>query len=57
MSELNKQENEMSFKDVFESSLVTLNSGEIVKGRIIGFNNAEVFIDIGFKSDGIISYG
>ena len=54
MEELNKQENEMSFKEAFESSLVTLQTGQIVKGRIIGFNNAEVFIDMGFKSDGII---
>jgi len=55
MEELNKQENEMSFKEAFESSLVTLQTGEIVKGRIIGFNNAEVYVDLGFKSDGIIS--
>jgi small subunit ribosomal protein S1 len=54
MSELNKQENEMSFKDAFESSLVTLHTGQIVTGKVIGFNNAEVFVDLGFKSDGII---
>lgn len=54
MSELDKQENEMSFKDAFESSLVTLTSGQVVKGKILGFNNAEVYIDLGFKSDGII---
>ncbi|MCX8132143.1 MAG: bifunctional 4-hydroxy-3-methylbut-2-enyl diphosphate reductase/30S ribosomal protein S1 [Clostridia bacterium] len=54
MSELNKQENEMSFKEAFESSLVTLKTGEIVKGKIIGFNNSEVYVDLGFKCDGII---
>lgn len=54
MSELNKQENELSFKDAFESSLVTLQTGQIVTGKIIGYNNAEVFIDLGFKSDGFI---
>lgn len=54
MDELNKMENELSFKEAFESSLVTLTTGEIVKGKIIGFNNAEVFIDMGYKSDGII---
>jgi small subunit ribosomal protein S1 len=57
MSELDKQENELSFKDAFESSLVTLSSGQVVKGKILGFNNAEVFIDLGFKSDGIIPMG
>ncbi|NJD03058.1 MAG: bifunctional 4-hydroxy-3-methylbut-2-enyl diphosphate reductase/30S ribosomal protein S1 [Ruminiclostridium sp.] len=60
MEELNKQENEMNsnemnFKEAFESSLVTLQSGEIVKGKIIGFNNAEIYVDLGYKSDGIIA--
>jgi small subunit ribosomal protein S1 len=54
MDELNKQEKEMSFEEAFENSMVTLRSGEIVKGRIIGFNNTEVFVDLGYKSDGII---
>ncbi len=55
MDELNKQEKEMNFKEAFESSLVTLQSGEIVKGKIIGFNNAEIYVDLGYKSDGIIA--
>jgi 4-hydroxy-3-methylbut-2-enyl diphosphate reductase len=55
MEELNKQGSELSFKEAFESSLVTLNTGDIVKGKIIGFNNSEVFVDLGFKSDGIIA--
>lgn len=54
MSELDKQDIEMSFADAFESSLVTLTTGQIAKGRIIGFNNNEVYVDLGFKSDGII---
>jgi 4-hydroxy-3-methylbut-2-enyl diphosphate reductase len=53
MEELNKG-NEMSFKEAFESSLVTLNTGDIVTGKIIGYNNSEVFVDLGYKSDGII---
>lgn len=55
MDELNKQDMEMNFKEAFESSLVTLQSGEIVKGKIIGYNSAEIFVDLGYKSDGIIS--
>jgi small subunit ribosomal protein S1 len=54
MSELDKQDLEMSFADAFESSLVTLTTGQITKGRIIGFNLNEVYVDLGFKSDGII---
>lgn len=54
MSELDKQDLEMSFADAFESSLVTLTTGQIAKGKIIGYNNNEVYVDLGFKSDGII---
>jgi len=54
MEELNKQSSEMDFKEAFENSLVTLRTGEIVKGKIIGFNNSEVYLDLGYKSDGII---
>jgi len=54
MDELNKQEKEMSFAEAFENSMVTLRNGEIVKGRIIGYNNTEIFVDLGYKSDGII---
>jgi len=54
MSELDKQDLEMSFADAFESSLVTLTTGQITKGRIIGYNQSEVFVDLGYKSDGVI---
>lgn len=57
MDELvNKQEAEMSFKEAFEESEVSsLRSGEVVKGRIIGYNTSEVFVDLGYKADGTIS--
>ena len=42
MNELNKQEKEMSFEEAFEDSMVSLRSGDIVRGRVIGYNNAEV---------------
>ena len=54
MSELDKQDYEMSFAEAFESSLVTLTTGQITKGKIIGYNINEVYVDLGFKSDGII---
>ena len=53
---MNKHENEMSFKEAFEESEVnSLRAGEIVKGRIIGYNTSEVFVDLGYKADGTIS--
>jgi len=54
MEELNRQDSEVSFKEAFEDSLVTLESGKITKGRIIGFNDKEVYVDLGYKSDGVI---
>jgi len=54
MDELNKQENELSFEEAFEGSIVTLRNGDIVKGKIIGYNNTEIYVDLGYKSDGII---
>ena len=54
MNELDKQELEMSFADAFESSLVTLTTGQITKGKIIGYNQSEVYVDLGYKSDGVI---
>lgn len=52
--EMNEQEIEMNFADAFEKSMVTLRDGDIVTGKVIGYNNNEVFIDLGYKSDGII---
>jgi len=53
---MNRQENEMSFKEAFEESEVnSLRAGEVVKGRIIGYNTSEVFVDLGYKADGTIS--
>jgi len=52
---LNNQEREMSFREAFEESeMSSLRAGEIVKGRIIGYNTSEVFVDLGYKSDGTI---
>jgi len=52
---LNNQENEKSFREAFEESEInSLRAGEIVKGRIIGYNTSEVFVDLGYKSDGTI---
>lgn len=62
MSELNNQEvtkneenhGEINFADALENSFVRIQAGDIVKGRIIGFNSNEVFVDLGYKADGII---
>ena len=53
MAELKNNE-ELDFKTLFEQSLVTLNTGDVVEGTIIGFNQKEAYVDLGYKSDGII---
>ncbi|HHV28886.1 bifunctional 4-hydroxy-3-methylbut-2-enyl diphosphate reductase/30S ribosomal protein S1 [Acetivibrio mesophilus] len=62
MSELNKQgkvdivekDGEIDFANAFENSFVRIQTGDTVKGKIIGFNSNEVFVDLGYKADGII---
>ncbi len=46
---------EMSFEEAFEKSLITLNTGDIVKGTIIGVSNTEAYVDLGYKSDGVVT--
>ena len=55
MNQLNEQDEDIDFKEAIENSLVILTSGEVVKGKVIGFNDSEVYVDLGYKSDGIIS--
>lgn len=45
---------DFDFAEAFEQSLITLNTGDTVKGTVIGMSSNEVYVDLGFKSDGII---
>ena len=40
---------------IYDQTLGKINEGEIVKGRIVAMSGAEVSVDIGFKSEGVIS--
>ena len=46
---------EPTFAEAFEQSLVTLNTGQVVKGTVISVTPTEVYVDLGYKADGIIS--
>ena len=52
----NKEEDEIPQKeqDRYKSTLADITEKEIITGRIIGINEKDVLIDIGFKSEGII---
>jgi len=46
---------EQSFMDMLDGSVITLKTGNVVKGTVVRVTNTEVIVDLGFKSDGIIS--
>ena len=46
---------EMSFEQMLEESLKTIRNGEVVEGTIIGVKEDEIILNIGYKSDGIIT--
>ena len=46
---------EVSFEQMLEESLKTIRTGEVVEGTIIGVKEDEIILNIGYKSDGIIS--
>lgn len=49
------KEKELGFEELFEQSLVELHTGDVVEGTVIGFNDKEAYIDLGYKSDGVIA--
>jgi 4-hydroxy-3-methylbut-2-enyl diphosphate reductase len=44
-----------SFEEMLDASLVSLRTGTTVKGTVVRVTPTEVIVDLGFKSDGIIS--
>ncbi len=46
---------EMSFDQLLEESLVTIHNGEVVTGTVIDVKEDEIVLNIGYKSDGIIT--
>ena len=46
---------EMSFEQMLEESFKTIRNGEVVEGTVIGVKPDEIFLNIGYKSDGIIT--
>ena len=54
MEEMKRQDGDIDFAEEMERPLITLQMGQTVKGRIIRYNSTEVYIDLGYKSDGVI---
>lgn len=43
------------YHKVYESTFVQLSDGELIKGLVVGMTKTDVVLNIGFKSDGLIS--
>jgi small subunit ribosomal protein S1 len=43
------------YDKVYENTFVQLNDGELMKGIVVGLTKTDVVLNIGFKSDGLIS--
>lgn len=46
---------EKTFEELLNESFISLRPGDIVKGIVVSISRNEVIVDIGYKSDGIIS--
>jgi small subunit ribosomal protein S1 len=49
-----KEEKE-KYHNVYDNTFVQLNDGELMKGTVVGVTKTDVVLNIGFKSDGLIS--
>jgi small subunit ribosomal protein S1 len=43
------------YHKVYEGTFIQLNDGELIKGTVVGLTKTDVVLNIGFKSDGLIS--
>lgn len=50
----NKEEKE-KYDKVYENTFVQMSDGELIKGTVVGLTKTDVVLNIGFKSDGLIS--
>lgn len=55
IKEVHTAMSEMSFEELLDASLVTIHNGEVVEGTVISVKEDEIVLNIGYKSDGIIT--
>ena len=49
------QDEKDKYDKVYENTFVQLNDGEMIKGLVVGITKTDVVLNIGFKSDGLVS--
>ena len=50
-----KKDEKEKYDKVYENTFVTITDGELVKGSVVGLTKTDVVVNIGFKSDGLVS--
>ena len=48
---------DLSFEQMLDESFKTLHTGEVVNGKVINVKEDQIILNVGFKSDGIITRG
>jgi len=48
-------EEKHKYDKVYENTFVTITDGELIKGTVVGITKTDVVLNIGFKSDGLVS--
>jgi small subunit ribosomal protein S1 len=48
-------EEKEKYHKVYENTFVQINDGELIKGTVVGITKTDVVLNIGFKSDGLVS--
>ena len=48
-------EEKEKYDKVYENTFVQLNDGEMIRGLVVGITKTDVVLNIGFKSDGLVS--
>ena len=54
MNESLSKEKDLNFEDAINQASLKLSSGTIVKGRVLGKSDSELYVDVSYKSDGIL---
>jgi len=54
VSSYSKEEKE-KYDKVYEKTFVQINDGELITGTVVGLTKTDVVLNIGFKSDGLVS--
>ncbi len=42
------------FPDLLEKTIVTFNKGDVIEGTVVRIDRNEIFVDVGYKSEGVI---